>query len=397
MVVHFRIQYKGVPDAGLSSAYIYGCAESEMELIVAIERETKKPALGTSLDPYVYIPKDIKAYTDDVLRLGGIYSSGYDESLAVRCPEIWELLPEEEKKAATNIFNLEKKVPITPVVEPPMQAPEPEKPPVERIKEEKHITSPKPKGYEGFKLSLQEKDISVLMLDTKEEADFKRIRFLALGFKTLYFGYKDKFIVLIFNKDFDKNILRLIRDLMKSFLKKKIDVEIGLPEVEGKPEEVPIPDTEEKAIEMIKKSLSYKRKIMPEEIKMVLEYYPTLWDNLLNKCLEYDAEYQIHYALRKDWMRTIRGISIFVRGLTRLIGTKDRKTYVFESRSENPKDKDKMYRVSITVREDFFVMDSDEPDRMNDVVVGISVDGKRQVEKFITKHMVSALILFTMG
>lgn len=397
MVVHFRFEYVDVQDAGMGRAHIYGCAESDAELDAAIVREREKPSLGKSLGPHVYVPKDVRLFTDDVLRLGGIYSSGYDESLAIRCPEIWELLPEEEKRAATNIFHLEKKVPVTPVVEAKMQAPEPEKPKVERIKEEKHLTSPKPKGYEGFKLSLQEKDISVLMLDTKEDADFKRIRFLALGFRTLYFGYKDKYIVLIFNKDFDKNVLRLIRDLMKTFLKKKIDVEIGLPEVEGKPEEVMKPDSEKKAIESITKSLSYKRKIRPEEIKAVLEFYLTLWDNILDKCLEYDEQNQIYFQLRKDWMRTIRGITIYARGLTRLIGTKDRITYVFESRSENPKEKGKMYRITITIKEDFFSLDSDEPDRTNDVTVGISVDGKRQVEKFITKHMVSALILFTMG
>lgn len=397
MVLWFRLEYNGVKGFLFDRAFIYGCAESKEELESAIERERQKPSIGKGLEPNVYYPADLETFATDATRPGVIDKVGYDESLFVRCPEVADLIDEEFRTATTNIFGLEQKMQVTKPPT-PMIPPEPEKPPVERLKEEKHLTSPKPKGWEAFKQALNEKDISVLMLDTKDDADYKRIRFLSLGFRTLFFPYRDKFIVLIYIKEFDKSLLKLIRDLMKSHLKKKIDVEIGLPEIEGKPEEVLKPDTEEKAIEAIKKALSYKREILPEEVASVLKYYEPLWDNILNRCLEYDDTAKIHYPLRKDWNRTIRGISIFSRGLTRLAGhDRERDIYIFNSMSENPKERDKEYTVTIRMVEDNYVLDSDEPDRTNDVVVGITVDGKREVERFITKHMVSALILFTMG
>jgi len=112
--------------------------------------------------------------------------------------------------------------------------------------------------------------------------------------------------------------------------------------------------------------------------------------------VEYDEQENLYYELRKDFSRTIRGITIFTRGLTKLV-KREGDTSFYESRSEDPKHSEKVYHVKIQVKGGRYVLDSDEPDRINEVVTGITIDGKRIVQKFITKHMVSALIIETYG
>ena len=392
MVIYARFDYSGLKDLPFEMLDVFVCAESEEELNTIRERENAKPTFGEKLR-YLCIYDSKERFLADILR-ESIFKHVYDMSIFVRCPDIASSISSEKRVASCNLFSLPEVVPIGEPVKQPLTPPEPDLPTHEKLHEEKHILSTKPEPVEEFITALQQRDLSVLFLDSKDEADFKRIRFKALGFETLLFPYKDKFFVVISIEEFEKPILEYIRDCANTHLKKKIDIEIGLPEiVTEEPQEYIRPDTKEKALEALKKNNPYKREITDQEVVAVMLWYPRLWDNILNRVLEYDPETKEYYRLRKDWSRTIKGISIYARGLTTLIGITDR-TYNFTSYSENPEKKDTFYTVTVKAVDDEFVVDSNDPDRTSDVVVGITIDGKRQVERFITKHMVSAIISF---
>jgi len=392
--IYFRFDYKGVKDVPLEILMIFGIAQDQDEFENVKQKEEAEPLFGSKLDNVVIYKSRTEFFTDAIMR-GGMFKHMFDMSVSVRYPYLWDILKPEKKVAISNYFNLPPKVPIASSPEPEARPPEPEFTKIEKPKVETHLIKEKPTGFDEFKRILNEHGISVLLIDTKEEADRKRIRFLALGFKVMFFPYKDKFIVLISINEFEKDILTTIQDAMSEYLSTKVDVEIGLPEITGKPKEPFRPSSPELALQAIKQTMMYPREILKEEIQNVMVLYPILWDNFLNLCVEYDEEHKEYYRLRKDFSRTIRGICIFTRGLTKLV-KKEGNTSYYESKSEDPKS-DKIYHITITTKGGWYILDSDEPDRINEVTVDITVDGKRIVERFITKHMVSSLIIETYG
>ena len=393
-LIYFRLDYAGVKDCSMNKLLIFGVSKSKDALDKLISAEKEEPFIGTKMDNAV-IYENVENFVKDLTR-EGVFNHVFDMSIPVYTPSIWNTIPPEKQKAFSNFFHLPPKVAIIPELEPEPKPPEPEFTKIEKPKTEEYLIKPKPEGFDAFRELMNNKNISVLLIDKKDEADRKRIRFTALGFEVLYFPYKDKFIVLISTDEFKEDILKLIRDAIREYLKTDVSVEIGLPEVEGPPEEPFRPNTPELSLKAIQQTSAYKREILKEEVQNVMILYPILWDNFLNLCVEYDEQENLYYELRKDFSRTIRGITIFTRGLTKLV-KREGDTSFYESRSEDPKHPEKVYHVKIQVKGGRYVLDSDEPDRINEVVTGITIDGKRIVQKFITKHMVSALIIETYG
>ncbi|MEM2966508.1 MAG: hypothetical protein QW052_06185 [Candidatus Nitrosocaldaceae archaeon] len=391
MVVWFRIDYKGVEFGKWGILYIHGCGKDEEEVKELVEREKRKPSFGDKVDHVVYYDS-YESFYKDVLRESIIGVTGYDESLFVRCEEVGSMIKEDKRVSISNFFGLEEKVPIKKIpvissVEEDVMK-EKDKPEEDRTKEEAYIREEKISGMEEFKGAMNEKDISVIVTKDDKEADRKRIRFKAMGFEVIYFKIKGENIVLISIKEFSKEELKYIRDTIKSIFKVKIDVEIGLPEIEGEPEEEMEVKTEEDGIKALMK-VTRRKKFTEGEVKAVVSEYKRLWGDILNRCYEYDEETRFYYKLRKDWGRMIRGISIWARGKNRLVMMEDNK-YVFSSESE--REEGKYYTVTIKIEEDGFILDSNDPDRVSDVVVGITIGGEREVERYITKHMVASIL-----